>query len=43
VGGRSPVEVYAAGEVDYAPIGRYDASWIPYDATLGPALVETRE
>lgn len=41
VGGRSPVEVFSAGEVDYAPISSYDASWIAYDRDLGPSLVST--
>lgn len=40
IGGRSPVEVFAAGEVDYTPISSYDASWIAYDSALGPALRE---
>jgi oligopeptide transport system substrate-binding protein len=40
LGGRSPVQVYEEGEVDYAPIGDFDASWIAYDATLGPQLRE---
>lgn len=39
-GGRSGVQVFEAGEVDYAPIGPYDASWIAYDETLGPQLRE---
>ncbi|MFM2106694.1 MAG: hypothetical protein RL338_1726 [Chloroflexota bacterium] len=41
VGGRSPVEVFADGEVDYAPISSFDASWIAYDRDLGPSLVAT--
>jgi ABC-type transport system substrate-binding protein len=40
LGGRSPVQVYEEGEIDYAPIGDFDASWIAYDATLGPQLRE---
>jgi oligopeptide transport system substrate-binding protein len=40
IGGRSPVEAFAAGEVDYTPISSFDASWIAYDPTLGPALRE---
>lgn len=39
-GGKSPVEVFDAGNLDYAPIGDYDASWIAYDPGLGPQLVE---
>ncbi len=38
LGGRSPVEAFERDEVDYAPIGEFDASWIAYDATLGPQL-----
>ncbi len=40
IGGRSAVQVYEAGEIDYAPIGSFDASWIAYDPTLGPELRE---
>lgn len=39
IGGRSPVEVFSAGEADYAPVSSYDASWIAYDRDLGPQLV----
>lgn len=41
LGGRSPVEAFSAGQLDYAPISPFDASWIAYDATLGPSLVES--
>ncbi len=40
LGGRSPVEVFEAGELDYTGVGSYDASWIAYDETLGPQLLE---
>jgi oligopeptide transport system substrate-binding protein len=40
LGGRSPVDAFAAGDVDYVEIGASDASWIAYDAGLGPALRE---
>lgn len=40
LGGRSSVEAFEDGEIDYAPIGVYDASWIAYDETLGPQLRE---
>jgi oligopeptide transport system substrate-binding protein len=36
--GRSPVEAFEDGEIDYAPIGGFDASWIGYDDVLGPQL-----
>ena len=39
-GGRSGVQLFEDGEVDYAPIGSYDASWIAYDDALGPQLRE---
>ena len=38
IGGRSQVDVFAAGELDWAPIAEFDASWIAYDAELGPKL-----
>ena len=40
IGGRSPVEVFEDGDLDYAPIVDFDASWIAYDETLGPQLRE---
>jgi ABC-type transport system substrate-binding protein len=40
LGGRSEVAVFEAGELDYAPIGSFDAAWIAYDETLGPMLRE---
>jgi oligopeptide transport system substrate-binding protein len=40
LGGRSAVEAFQDGEIDYAPIGSFDASWIAYDVRLGPRLVE---
>jgi ABC-type transport system substrate-binding protein len=36
--GESPVDAFAAGDVDVAPIGFGDAGWIAYDSELGPAL-----
>ncbi len=38
IGGRSPVEAFADGELDYAPISSVDASWIAFDQKLGPQL-----
>jgi ABC-type oligopeptide transport system substrate-binding subunit len=38
IGGRSPVTAFEDGTLDYTEIGVYDASWIRYDATLGPQL-----
>ncbi|CAN5644201.1 peptide ABC transporter substrate-binding protein [soil metagenome] len=40
LGGRSAVEAFQDGEIDYAPIGSFDASWIAYDEQLGPRLTE---
>ena len=36
--GRSPVDMFSSGDVDYTGIGDYDAAWIAYDAALGPSL-----
>ncbi len=38
ISGRSPVEVFANGELDYADISPFDAAWIAYDAELGSQL-----
>ncbi len=38
--GRSPIEDYEAGRLDYLPLGDFDASWIAYDRELGPDLRE---
>lgn len=38
IGGRSQVDLFAAGELDWAPIAGYEASWIAYDPDLGPSL-----
>ena len=40
IGGQSPVAAYESGDIDYAPIGDFDASWIAYDPMLGPELRE---
>ena len=36
--GKSPVQAFQDGDLDYSPIGGYDAQWIRYDHDLGPAL-----
>ena len=36
--GRSPVDLFTNGDLDYVGIGSFDASWIRYDRTLGPQL-----
>jgi oligopeptide transport system substrate-binding protein len=36
--GKSSVQAFEDGDLDYAPIGDYDAAWIRYDANLGRAL-----
>ena len=38
IGGRSPVAAFEDGDVDYVGIGSIDASWIKFDANLGPSL-----
>jgi ABC-type oligopeptide transport system substrate-binding subunit len=38
IGGRSTVDVFAAGNLDWAPVAEFDASWIAYDPDLGPSL-----
>ncbi|HEX5240250.1 MAG TPA: ABC transporter substrate-binding protein [Candidatus Limnocylindrales bacterium] len=38
IGGRSPVDAFSDGTVDSIQIAANDASWIAYDATLGPQL-----
>jgi ABC-type transport system substrate-binding protein len=38
IGGRSPVTAFEDGDLDYTRIGSYDATWIRYDAALGPQL-----
>ena len=37
-GGRSPVDLFDSGDVDYAPVSALDASWIAYDQQLGTQL-----
>jgi oligopeptide transport system substrate-binding protein len=38
LGGKSPVDVFGAGTLDWTPIAPEDASWIGYDRTFGPQL-----
>lgn len=38
LGGKSPVDVFGAGALDWTPVGSEDASWIGFDSTLGPQL-----
>jgi oligopeptide transport system substrate-binding protein len=38
LGGKNPVNEFLAGNLDWTPIGSYDASWIAYDRDLGPQL-----
>ncbi len=40
LGGRSEVEVFEDGDLDYAPISSFDATWIAYDPVLGGQLRE---
>jgi ABC-type oligopeptide transport system substrate-binding subunit len=39
--GRSPVDAFGSGDVDYTAVGSADAAWISYDSTLGPQLRRT--
>src|SRR4051812_49125563 len=41
--GKGPVDAFEAESVDYTPISRDDASWIQYDAALGPQLRRTND
>ncbi len=38
IGGRSSVDVFSAGDLDWAPVAEYDASWLAFDPDLGPSL-----
>jgi oligopeptide transport system substrate-binding protein len=38
LGGRSPVDAFEKGDIDYTGVGSFDASWIAYDPDLGPHL-----
>ncbi len=38
INGQSPVEAFEGNTVDYTGIDQSDASWLRYDATLGPQL-----
>ena len=38
LGGKSVVEAFEAGDIDYGRISDFDAGWIAYDKTLGPQL-----
>ncbi len=38
LGGRSPVDAFDKGDLDYTGIGAFDASWIAYDPDMGPHL-----
>lgn len=38
LGGRSPVEAFENGDLDYTAVASTDASWIAYDKDLGPQL-----
>lgn len=38
--GQDTYETFEAGSVDYAPVSAQSASWIRYDATDGPQLVQ---
>lgn len=37
-GGRSPVEVFRSGDADWTDVAAGDATWLRWDASLGPSL-----
>ena len=41
IGGRSSVTAFEDGDVDIADVAPFDATWLAYDATLGPQLRRT--
>jgi oligopeptide transport system substrate-binding protein len=43
IGGRSEVETFEDGAVDWTSITPWDADWIRYDAVLGPQLREDEQ
>ena len=38
LGGKGPVDAFAAGDVDVTPVGYLDSGWLAYDQVLGPSL-----
>jgi oligopeptide transport system substrate-binding protein len=38
IGGRSAVDAFVAGDIDYTGVSDFDASWIRFDEKLGPQL-----
>ena len=38
LGGKSAVDAFTAGDLDYTPVYDIDATWLAYDRTLGPQL-----
>jgi oligopeptide transport system substrate-binding protein len=43
LGGKSVVEAFEAGDIDYSQLDAFDAGWVRYDADLGPQLLERTE
>jgi len=41
IAGRSPVAAFEAGDVDLTDVSPFDATWLGYDAELGPQLRRT--
>jgi oligopeptide transport system substrate-binding protein len=41
LGGRSPVDVFSAGDIDTTAVASNDGSWIRFDRDLGPSLRTT--
>jgi oligopeptide transport system substrate-binding protein len=42
-GDKSSVDAFQDGTVDYTGVGTFDASWIAYDADLGPQLRQSND
>lgn len=36
--GKSPVDVFSSGNLDWTPVAEFDASWLAYDPVLGASL-----
>jgi oligopeptide transport system substrate-binding protein len=40
---RDPIDLFEAGDLDYVPVGSFNAAWLRYDANLGPQLRTTAD
>jgi ABC-type oligopeptide transport system substrate-binding subunit len=39
--GKSPIDLFESGQLDYTTITQYDAAWAKFDSVLGPQLRQT--